>query len=101
MYIYNLLTYNRMPLSSIAEFDECIGKDYDGNLLLRYDASRWLNINALTDYIQNQNNTQNLDVQNEINSLKSKYNEEIKRVREENYELQQRIEKLEMLIGDN
>ena len=96
-----ILTYNRMPLASIREMDDIVGKTYDGDLLLRYDASRWLNINSLVDTV----NTMDIDylsnVDGKLITFGNEITNEIEKLRQENYELQQRLDKLEMLLGEN
>ena len=97
----NLLTYNRMPLSSISEIDDCVGKDYMGNFLIRYDASQWLDVNKLVNCIKNIDTNYLSTIDTKLINHGIEVNNEIEKLKEENYQLQQRLDKLEMLLGDN
>ena len=102
---YDVKTYNRMPLSSFSEIDQVVGKDYDGDFLVRYDASQWINMNKLADNVE--------DIDNRLNSVEAgtmmvnmearfaAMLETIEALKQEVYDLQQRIEVYEMQSGEN
>lgn len=105
MFHYDIKTYNRMPLSSFGEIDQVIGKDYDGDFLVRYDASQWINMNKLADNVE--------DIGNRLSSVESgtmminmearfaEMVEIINDLKQEVYDLQQRLDVYEMTSGEN
>jgi uncharacterized protein YdcH (DUF465 family) len=96
-----MVTYDRMPLTSFSKIDDFIGEDYSGNFLLKYNDSRFVNVAAIVDNV----NYLNQEIQNLITSSTSNevqlLKEEIENLKQEKYELSQRLDRLEMLLGDN
>ena len=104
---YEIKTYNRMPLNSFSEIDECIGKDYNGDLLVRYDASQWINLNKLVDLIESTQGHQNHDVE-WIKANSEALLQRVITLEDQNkdlldtiYQLEQRLDVLESTSGEN
>jgi uncharacterized protein YceH (UPF0502 family) len=104
MFDPNMLTYERMPLESISEINNCVGKNYDGDLLFRYDASQWANMNTLVHNVSDLNNRLigiETTTTDHILTVETSLEYSIEQLRQENYELQQRLDRLEMMLGEN
>jgi hypothetical protein len=91
-----------MPLASFSEIDECIGKDYNGDFLVRYDASQWINMNKLIDNVESMNNRLiTVETMANVESRFADMLQTITDLKQEIYDLQQRIETYEMSSGEN
>lgn len=108
MYNYEMKTYDSMPVNGFARMDDLIRTTYSGDLTLRYDASRFVNVNLLADNVEDlhtrlqtiEGRTETEEITNlqmDIVDLHTTINE----LRQENHDLQDRLNRLEMLLGEN